>query len=95
MVAVKEGERILPKEFYDNMAAQGDRILRANLGIYDFLPYNKEGEEIVFKEETETNPVQVNIGDIILQGVQDPDGLAKAIELRFPRIMSQVMSRRY
>lgn len=45
------------------------------------------------RTSNDSTPVNINFGDIVLQGVQDPDGFAKAIKTRMPSIVTQMLGR--
>lgn len=72
---------------------QRDNLLK-NIGYFNLLPtINKPNLDILSNREIAKN-IEVNIGDIVLKGVQDPDGFAKAMKTQFGAILRQEMSKK-
>ena len=93
-----------PNPIIDNLLKQSER-LRSIIAEQTFNPlvdsmkhkFNEMTTSLMNNISTTNNDnsttISSNIGDIYVQGVQNPDGLANAIQKKMPTIMIQKMNR--
>ncbi len=93
-----------PNPIIDNLLKQSER-LRSIIAEQTFNPlvdsmkhkFNEMATSLMNNISTTNNDnsttISSNIGDIYVQGVQNPDGLANAIQKKMPTIMIQKMNR--
>lgn len=93
IVAVSANERVLTED--QNRGFEKLVAMIPSLMADRYLPGRTPGFDIrELNQIQNTRPVSFSTGDIILNNVQNVDGLAKAIELSFPHAMMRRMQQR-
>ena len=86
------------KKFYDYMERNGDNVeLIAKMTqhpLQDIVDNLNSMNSNTVNNTNNARTIEVNVGDIVLQGVQDANGLANAIITRLPNALAQELHRR-
>lgn len=85
LVIAKEPEMLITPEQRDN--------LLKNIGYFNMYPTISKPNLDILSNRDVSKSIEVNMGNIVLEGVQDPDGFARAMKAQFGPLLRQEMSK--